>query len=317
PGTVIFEDPPLHTRHRALLSRMFTPRTVTSLEPKIRQYCIDALAELDGTDSFDLVAAYASQVPMRVISLLFGVPEELQQTFRDYTEEHTRGEEGKPPDVNDMDLGGGVFAEYVDWRAKNPSDDMTTRLLTTEFEDHTGTVRTLTREEVLAYFTIISGAGNETTAKLIGWTGKLLAEHPDQRRHIVEDRSLLVPAIEEILRFETVGPQNARYVASPVEFHGDTIPAGSVLVLLMASGNRDDRRFVRGDTFDIHRPPAPILTFAHGIHFCLGASLARLEGRIALDELLNRFPEWDVDIDAAHLAYSPVTRGWDSLPVTV
>ena len=106
-------------------------------------------------------------------------------------------------------------------------------------------------------------------------------------------------------------------MTEPVVFHGQTIPEGGIVVCLMASGNRDDRRFVDGDTFDIHRPVAPILTFAHGIHFCLGTSLARLEGRIALDELLNRFPDWEVDTEAAHLAYSPVTRGWDTLPISV
>jgi cytochrome P450 len=317
PGTVIFEDPPLHTRHRALLARMFTPRHVNGLEAKIRQYCAEALDPLMGSGGFDAIADYAAYVPMRVISQLFGVPDELQTGIREHVEQALRMDEGEMPDANELDWGASVFADYVDWRAKNPSDDMTTHLLTVEFEDATGTRRRLTREEVLTYFTIVSGAGNETTTHLIGWTAKLLSDHPDQRRDIVVDRSLLGPAVEEILRYETVGTQNARYVAEPVEFHGQTVPEGSVLVCLMASGNRDERRFVDGDSFDIHRPPMPHLTFSHGIHFCLGASLARLEGRIALDELLNRFPEWTVDEAGSNLAYTPTVRGYERLPVTV
>ena len=135
-------------------------------------------------------------------------------------------------------------------------------------------VRRLTREELLTYITVIAGAGNETTSRLIGWTGKVLADHPDQRQELVEDRSLVPSAIEELLRFETPAPHAARYVARDVEIYGETVPEGSIMMLLPGSANHDDRCFPDGDTFDIHRSQGKPLTFGYGIHLCLGAALA-------------------------------------------
>jgi cytochrome P450 len=208
-----------------------------------------------------------------------------------------------------------MFGDYIEWRAEHPSDDLMTHLLNAEFEDETGTVRTLTREEVVTIVQLIAGAGNETTTRLIGWTGKVLAEHPDQRRQIAEDRSLVPQAIEELLRYEAPSPVQGRFVTRDTEHHGVTVPAGSVMLLLVASANRDERRLPDADTFDIHRKIVHNLTFGYGIHFCLGAALARLEGRVALDEVLVRFPEWEVDWDAAVQARTSTVRGWESLPV--
>jgi cytochrome P450 len=210
-----------------------------------------------------------------------------------------------------------MFAEYIDWRADHPSDDIMTELMHAEFEDETGTRRRLTRDELLTYVSVVAGAGNETTTRLIGWTGKVLAEHADQRREIVEDRSLVNDAIEEILRFEPPAPHVGRYVARDVEIHGRTVPEGSALLLLVGAANRDERRFPDGDTFDIHRKVTSHVTFGYGAHFCLGAALARLEGRVALDELLNRFPEWEVDLASAELASTSTVRGWETLPVVI
>jgi cytochrome P450 len=222
------------------------------------------------------------------------------------------------PTANDVLVSGvPMFADYIDWRAEHPSDDLMTALLTAEFEDETGTIRRLTRVEVLTYVMLLAGAGNETTTRLIGWAGKLLAEHPDQRRAIVEDRSLLPNAIEEILRYEAPSPVQARVMTRAVEHHGQTVDAGSVMVLLNGSANRDDRAFADGELFDIRRPINHHLSFGYGIHFCLGAALARLEGRVALDEVLNRFPEWEVDWNGAVQAHTPTVRGWDKLPVTI
>jgi cytochrome P450 len=190
-----------------------------------------------------------------------------------------------------------------------------TDLLQGEFEDVDGTTRRLTREEVLNYVNLVAAAGNETTTRLIGWTGKVLAEHPDQRRELVEDRSLVPGAIEELLRYEPPSPVQARYVTQDVEHYGETVPAGSVMVLLNASANRDERKFPDGDRFDIHRKIDHHLSFGYGIHFCLGAALARLEGRVALDEVLQRFPTWEVDWDNAVQARTSTVRGWESLPV--
>ncbi|HEX4864913.1 MAG TPA: cytochrome P450, partial [Acidimicrobiales bacterium] len=139
----------------------------------------------------------------------------------------------------------------------------------------------------------------------------------DQRRQVVEDRGLVPNAIEELLRFEAPSPVQARVVTKDVEHHGRTVPQGSIMLLLNASGNRDERRFEDPDRFDIHRRIGHHLSFGYGIHFCLGAALARLEGRIALDEVLNRFPEWEVDWDNAVQARTSTVRGWEKLPVIV
>jgi cytochrome P450 len=315
PGVVIFEDPPTHTIHRSLLSRVFTPKKVAALEPKIRELCATSLDPFVGAGGFDFVSDLGAQMPMRVIGMLLGVPEEDQQGIRDRVDKNLRTEAGQPMKVSENFVDGEQFAEYIEWRAHHPADDIMTDLLNAEFEDETGTVRHLRREELLTYITVVSGAGNETTTRLIGWAGKVLAEHPDQRRQLVEDPSLIPGAIEELLRFEPPAPYVGRYVANDVEVHDQVLPAGSALLLLIGSANRDDRKHLDGDTFDIHRASGSHLTFGYGPHFCLGAALARLEGRIALDEILKRFPEWDVDWDGAELAPTSTVRGWDHLPV--
>ncbi len=318
PGTLIFEDPPVHTVHRRLLSRVFTPRRVAALEPQIRSFCAQSLDPLVGAGGFDFVADLGAQMPMRVIGMLLGIPEEDQSAVRDQADAVLRTEAGHPMEVSeDVTFGSEMFAEYVDWRTEHPSDDLMTEMLQAEFEDETGKVRRLSREEILTYVTVVAGAGNETTTRLIGWAGKVLAENTDQRRELVEDRSLIPNAIEELLRFEPPGPQVGRYVPNDVELYGRTVPAGSAMLFLVAAANRDDRRYQDPDRFDIRREIGQHLTFGYGIHFCLGAALARLEGRVALDEVLTRFPEWEVDWDGAELAPTSTVRGWATLPVVI
>jgi cytochrome P450 len=256
-------------------------------------------------------------MPMRVIGMLLGIPEQDQEAIRDQVDDNLRTEPGKPMRHSGALTAGNMFADYIDWRAEHPSDDIMSELLHAEFEDETGTRRHLTRDELLTYVSVVAGAGNETTTRLIGWTGKVLAEHPAQRRELVEDRSLINDAIEELLRFEPPAPHVGRYVAKDATFHDGTVPAGSAILFLVGAANRDDRRFPDGDSFDIHRKAASHLTFGYGAHFCLGAGLARLEGRIALDELLDRFPEWDVDTANAKLAPTSTVRGWETLPITI
>jgi len=317
PGVVIFEDPPTHTIHRSLLSRVFTPRKVAALEPKIRELCARSLDPFVGTGGFDFVSDLGAQMPTRVIGMLLGIPEEDQQGIRDRVDRNLRTEAGQPMQVTEGFVDGEQFAEYIDWRAEHPSDDIMTDLLNAEFEDETGTIRRLRRDELLTYITVVSGAGNETTTRLIGWAGKVLAEHPDQRRQLVNDPSLIPAAIEELLRFEPPAPHVGRYVAKDAELLGQTVPEGSALLLLVGSANRDDRKHPDGDAFDIHRTSGSHLTFGYGAHFCLGAALARMEGRVALDEVLKRFPEWDVDWEGATLAPTSTVRGWDHLPVHI
>ena len=318
-GVLIFEDPPVHTIHRRLMSRVFSPNRVAALEPQIRELCARSLDPLVGAEEFDFIADLGAQMPMRVIGWLLGIPEQDQEAVRDKVDANLRTEAGQPMEVSENKniVPTAMFAEYIDWRAEHPSDDIMTELLQAEFEDENGIVRRLTREELLTYIGVIAGAGNETTSRLIGWSGKVLADYPEQRRELVEDRSLIPNAIEELLRFETPAPHAARYVTHDVELYGETVSEGSIMMLLPGSANHDDRRFPDGDTFDIHRSDGKSLTFGYGIHLCLGAALARLEGRVALEEVLNRFPTWEVDMDRAKLAPTSTVRGWESLPATL
>ena len=317
PGVILFEDPPAHDFHRGLLSRVFTPKKMNAIEPKVREFCARTLDPLVGTGGFDFIADLGAQMPMRTIGYLLGIPESDQEAIRDRLDEGLRLDEGQSPDLDSVGASPDdeMFAEYIDWRAEHPSDDLMTEMLNAEFEDETGTRRRLTRQEILTYLGLIAGAGNETTTRLIGWTGKVLAENPDQRRELVEDRALIPNAVEELLRYEAPSPIQARYVARDVEHHGQTVAEGSVMVLLNGSANRDERRFPDADRFDIHRRIGHHLSFGYGLHFCLGAALARLEGRVALDEVLQRFPEWEVDWDNAKMARTSTVRGWESLPV--
>jgi cytochrome P450 len=317
-GVVLFEDPPVHTMHRGLMSRVFTPRRMAALEQQVRDFCAACLDPLRDSDRFDFAADLGAEMPMRVIGMLLGIPESAQPAIRDKSDAFLRTTSGKPMKVKQESIANGqMYAEYIDWRVDNPSDDLMTALLTSEFEDETGTTRRLTRDEVLTYTKVLAGAGNETTGRLIGWLGKVLGDHPDQRREIVADRSLIPNTVEETLRFEPTGPHVARYVARDVEYYGTTVPAGSAILLLVGSANRDERRYEDPDRFDIHRDNAQHLTFGYGLHFCLGAALARLEGRVALDEVLNRFPDWEVDHDNATMASTSTVRGWEILPAFV
>lgn len=316
PGVLIFEDPPVHDVHRKLLSRMFTPRKINDLEPKIREFCARSLDPLIGTGRFDFVNDLGAQMPMRVIGMLLGVPEEDQEAARDFANAQMRTEAGKPMEFSaESMLSGEFFGQYIDWRAEHPSNDIMTELLNAEFEDETGTVRRMRRDELLTYVTVVSGAGNETTTRLIGWAGKVLAEHPDQRRALVDNPALIPAAVEELLRYEPPAPHVARYVTRDVEYYGQRVPEGSVMMMLIGAANRDHRQFPPdGDVFDIRREPRQHLTFSVGTHYCLGSALARLEGRIAIEEILKRFPEWDVNLDEAKLSPTSTVRGWESMP---
>jgi cytochrome P450 len=318
PGVLIFEDPPVHTVHRSLLSRVFTPRKMNALEPMVREFCARSLDPLVGSGRFDFVRDLGAQMPMRVIGMLLGIPEEDQEAIRDHSDAALRTRPGEPMRYSQAAFASGeAFADYIDWRAEHPSDDLMTELLNAEFEDETGTTRRLTRDEVLTYVNVVAGAGNETTTRLIGWAGKVLAEHPHQRRALVEERSLIPNAIEELLRHEPPAPHVARYVSRDVERHGETVPEGSVMLLLVGAANRDDRRWPEAERFDVRRDVGQPLTFGYGIHYCLGAALARLEGRVALDEVLQRFPEWEVDLDGARMSSTSTVRGWETLPAVI
>jgi cytochrome P450 len=315
PGVILFEDPPIHDVHRRALSRVFTPRRMEAIEPLTRAFCVRALDPLVGSGRFDFIENIGAMVPMRTIGYLLGIPEANQEAIRDRGGRQLTLSEGtfRPVPKDFLEQSHAMFAEYIDWRVEHPSDDLMTQLLNAEVEDDDGT-RRLTRTEVLLYTSTIAGAGNETTTRLIGFMGQLLAEHPDQRREIVADPSLIPMAIEEVLRYEAPSPVQARYVAHDVEHHGTTIAEGSIMLLLNGSGNRDERKFPDPDKFDIHRGAAH-LSFGHGLHFCLGSALARMQARVVLDEVIKRWPDWEVDYANAAKAHTSSVRGWSKLPV--
>ena len=317
-GAFIVADPPIHTHFRSALTRVFTPKRMNALEPQIRAFCAASLDHLQDDGEFDFISDLGKEMPMRVIGMLLGIPDEDLKAVQREADAKLETEVGMPMQIaensRDQFMGSG-YAEYIDWRSKNPSDDLMTELLNVEFKDANGEMRKFTRDEIIVICSILGAAGNETTNRLIGWTGKVLAEHPDQLRQVRENRKLINQTIEEVLRFEPPGASVARYVAKDTEYHGVKIPAGSAMCFLVSAANRDPRKFVdRPDVFDINRERQPHLTFGYGFHACLGNALARIEGRTALDEILNRFPEWECDLDNAHLTSTSTMRGWETLP---
>lgn len=318
-GLFIFEDPPLHTIHRSLVSRLFTPRAISHIEPQIAALFERAAQDLVGAGGFDFVKDFANMLPIQVIGMLLGLPEADYGSLRDHFH-RTQNDGTADPGENTLD---GIaeaalwFTEYLDHREANPTDDLMTQLLNTEFEDETGETRRLRRDELLTLLILITGAGSDTTVNAISWAGSLLGDHPEQRRRLVEDPGLIPNAVEEVLRYESVSYHIARTTTTDVEIQGEVVPRGSIIVTLPGSANRDERHVSDGETFDVTRKPGQIFTFSFGPHFCLGAALARLETRLAVQAVLERFPDWTVDHDAARLTGGIDTRGWDHLPVEV
>lgn len=315
PGILLFEDPPLHDLHRRLLSGVFTPRRMLAVEGLVRDFCSRALDPLRDRDGFDFVADLGAIMPMRTIGYLLGIPEDGQQLIRDRNNERIavdRQQGDISPTIFEDAIT--MFAEYIDWRATHPSDDLMTDLLNAHIEDQDGSLRPLDRTEVLAYTAMIAGAGNETTARLIGFMGQLLGEHPDQRRELVAEPSLIASAVEETLRYQAPSPVQARYVACDTELYGHVVSEGSYMLLLNGSANRDETRFTDPDRYDIRREGGH-LSFGRGLHFCLGSALARLEARVAFEEVLKRWTDWEVDYDNAAMAHTSSVRGWAHLPV--
>lgn len=319
PGILLFEDPPIHDLHRKLLSKVFTPRRMVAVEDLVREFCASALDPLRDEEGFDFVADLGAFMPMRTIGYLLGIPEEGQQQIRDLNDTliTVDAEQGGSGDISPTVFAQSIamFSDYIEWRSSHPSDDLMTELLNAEVGESDGTRRPLERNEVLAYTAMIAGAGNETTARLIGFMGEQLALHPDQRHELAAYPSLIPSAVEETLRYEAPSPVQARYVAQDVELYGHTVTEGSYMLLLNGSANRDGSHFPDPDRFDIHRTGGH-LSFGQGLHFCLGSALARLEARVAFEEVLKRWTDWDVDYENASRARTSSVRGWARLPVT-
>jgi cytochrome P450 len=326
---MIWMDPPDHTRFRKLVSRAFTPRAIADLEDRVRRLCATLLDPFVGTEGFDYVDQFAALLPPTVILALLGFPEGHAGEWRlgiDQMFHHERGEtgfkvgaEGVPADLRSDGSVGAVLLELLpevmEERRRHPNDDLISALVNSEIEGADGTTRPVSEFEFEMFIQMLAIAGTETVARLLSWTGVILARNADQRALVAADPGLAGNAIEELLRYEAPSPVNARWVTRDVAFHDTTIPEGSKLILLNGAGNRDERHFPDPDRFDVRRTIDRHLSFGYGTHFCIGAALARLESRIALQETLARFPTWGVVDDELEWVHTSTVRGFAKVPV--
>lgn len=311
---MLFEDPPDHDLHRQILARTFLPRRITALEAEIREMCRGFLADLD-PNGFDLVRDYGSKIPMMVIGMLLGVPVEDRPYLQHLADATIHREEGNE---TDMGLDNQMkqleyFAGLASRRRSEPTDDIVTDLVQAEVDDGAGGTRHLDDGEMVAYMSLVSAAGNETVTNLLGWAGLSLYQNPDQRQILLDDPSIIPNAVEEFLRFEAPSPIQARLVMEDVELYGQKVEAGSKMALITGSAGRDDRQYENPDRLDVRRKIGGHVSFGHGIHFCLGAALARLEAKVALEELLVRFPAWEIDEANSEMVHTSTVRGWANL----
>jgi cytochrome P450 len=318
---LIFMDPPAHTALRALISRAFTPRRTSEMEDRIRAICGKLLDPHVGSAGFDYVTDFAQQLPSMVISSMLGVPESENEEVRRKIDEifHIDPQAGM---INEVSIMARLWVkDYIlnalEERRKHPKDDLFTALTQAELTDERGVTRKLTDEVAADFGGLLVTAGTETVARLLGWAAVTFPTHRDQLRLIAEDHSRIPGAVEELLRYEAPSPVQARWTFNEVELHGSVIPAESKVLLLTGSAGRDERQYPDADKFDITRDPKQHVSLGIGAHYCLGAALARLEGRIALQETVRRFPEWDADMSAAAQVHTSTVRGWSSVPITL
>jgi len=313
---LIFMDPPEHDNLRKLVSRAFTPRRVAELEASIGALAAEYLDPFVGSSSFDFVTEFAALLPPMVIGELLGVPESDRNMVRLWIDEMFHIEDGATtPGPSAMEATMKIFeytAAMIAERRGKPQDDLVTALLEAELEDD-GDLRKLDDFELISFVLLLNGAGVETVARLLSWAAVLLARHPDERQLLVDDASLVPNAVEELLRYEAPSPVNGRWVTRPVEFHGITVPAESKILLLNGSANRDRREFDDPDRFDVRRTIKRHISFGYGSHFCLGAALARIEGRIGLGATLARFPRWEIDESELVMVRTSTVRGYSSV----
>jgi cytochrome P450 len=320
-GMMIFLDPPEHTVLRRLVSKAFTPRRVAELEDEIRALCANLLDAQRGKEGFDYVQDFGAKVPANVIAALLGVPPSDREDVRHHIDQMFHIEPGVGM-LNDKSAeAGGWLATYLEEllseRRTRPRDDMLTDLVQAEMTDSDGVTRSLTPQESTEFGLLIISAGTETVARLLGWAGLLLADHPDQQTDLANDPSLIPNAVEELLRYESPSPVQGRWLTEDVKLHGQVIPADSKVLLLTGSAGRDDRVYPDADRFDVRRTFGLHVAFGYGIHFCLGAALARMEGKIALEETFKHFKRWTVDKQRAVPLHTSTVRGYKELPILV
>ncbi len=332
PPTMVMLDPPVQTRLRNLIGRGFTPKRVTVLEDRIRTFVRARIADLDATvadgGTADLHTQFSSTIPTYVLAELFGIPLGDQERFAPWvhaiTEVQNDGftldlastEAGKVAALTAMAEMMEYFTAAIADRRKNPTDDLLGALVAAEMPGPDGAVERLTDWDILGFCFVVVAGGSDTTASLISHAVTLLGAAPDQRRLLLDDPGLLSDALVEFLRLESSVQGLARTTLTEVEIDGTTIPAGEKVMMLYAAGNRDQREFGEtADQLDVRREIRRHLAFSSGPHFCIGTHLARLQARVALEELLAAHPWIQVDPADGTRHQSAFVRGWLSLPV--
>ncbi|MGH9091433.1 MAG: cytochrome P450 [Acidimicrobiales bacterium] len=316
---IIMMDPPEHDRLRALVSRVFTPRAVASLEPMVREVVASYLDPLDGAEGFDAVAELAAPFPVEVISRMLGVPAGERQQIRHWIDVGLHREPGdRDPTPEGMEAQiamGAYFLELAQAKRRQPGDDMFTHLTQVEVDRGDGTATRLDNQEIAGFAALLGGAGAETVTKLVGNAAYLFHRHPDQYRAVVEDPSRIPGAVEEILRYYPPSQYQGRFSTREATYGGVTVPAGQPTLLVTGSATHDERHYPDPDRFDIGRTPGLALGFGYGIHSCLGAALARLESRVAIEELARRWPSFEVDEQGLERVQMANVAGYSHVPV--
>jgi cytochrome P450 len=321
PSPMIMLDPPAHTSMRKIVNRTFTPRRMAQLDDRIHALCDEYLDPFVGSDGFDYVRDFSMRLPVMVISTLLGFPRADHDQLRVWSDAQIHRE---PDDPNLTPEGQRAFADLMAYysdqvarRRRTPTDDIVSDLMAADLVEPDGTTRKLDDGELLVFMALINLAGNETVARLLGWAALTLARFPDERAKLVADPSRIPAALEELLRFEAPSPVQGRFSLKPATFHGVDIPAGSKVLLVTGAAGRDEREYPDPDRFDVDRQATRHVSFGHGAHFCLGAALARVEGRVGIAETLRRFPTWEVDESTIEYVHTNSVRGPASLPISL
>lgn len=313
---LIDSDPPEHTRLRHLLGTMFTPAKVAPLEDVVRKMARDLLAPHLATGKIDIVTDFAAKLPMAIICQLLGFPQRDEDALRKLTDTVVHREDGvfEMPDEG-MHATLKLYEYFNADMAKRAAEGTTREDIITILMEAEAAGR-ISHDEVVGYIYILSIAGNETTTKLIGNICYQLHLHPDQAADLRADPGLLPGAIEETMRFDGPTQMMARTTTRDVELHGGVIPSGSKVALLFTSANRDERKYEHAGRFDIRRNPRDHLGFGGGLHACLGAALARLEARVAMEEIQAAIGHFEVDVSRLERMHSPQVRGYTHVPLT-
>jgi cytochrome P450 len=317
-GLMIWMDPPRHTRYRKLVSKAFTPAKIGELEPMIRRIACEYLDALVGRPRFDVVKDFTARLPMDVISTMLGIPEGDRLMVQQRSNLMLHREPGDPmPTREAIDASlqlMGYVTEMIADRRRRPKQDLMTRLLEVELADEHGRSR-LDDDDIRAFFSLLATAGNETVTKLLATAFHELWKNPDQRRILVANPAVIPNAVEETLRFDPPSQYQGRVTTREVRLHGETIPKGAKVLLINGASGRDERKFPDPDRYDVRREIDFHLGFGYGRHVCLGAFLARLESKIALEEFLGRFPEYEIPPDGVERMHSSNVRGFSGLVI--